>query len=87
MKQLHYPAHLDPVFLNCCAQPFLRLYVFPPLLDLVEYPCHDFFTSLKHDDHYCFHQITSILTLLLPALPVPGPPVVVYGLLRIAYRL
>jgi hypothetical protein len=87
MEQPHYPAYLDPIFLNCCAQPFLRLHVFPPLLDLVEYPYHNFFAGLKHDDRYRFHQITSILTLLLPALPVPGPPVVVYGLLRMVYRL
>jgi hypothetical protein len=42
---------------------------------------------MKHDDRYCFYQITSILTLLLPTLPVPTPAVVVYGFPRIAYRL
>src|ERR1700712_859282 len=87
MKQPPHPTHLHSVLLDRCPQPFPRLQFFLPLLNLVEYPRHDFFAGVEHDDCHRFHQITPILTLLLPTLHVPAPPVVVYRFPRMAYRL
>jgi hypothetical protein len=55
--------------------------------DLVEHLLHYIAAVVGHDDRYGFHQTSPVLALTLSALPIPRRPVVVYGLLRMAYRL
>jgi hypothetical protein len=63
------------------------LYLSTRPLDLVENPRYHPIAVPVYDNCYGFYQTSPVLVLTLPLLPIPRRSVVVYGFLRIAYRL